>query len=542
MDRLDDGYRKSLGWTLRHRVVVLAGIAALFATSLVAARGIGTAFFPVIDESQFQINLEAPQGTAVQVTSDVAEQVAGLIRRTIPARSLITIYTNTGLPAAGSGFGGNAGPNDASVQVRLVPPNERQQSTEQLANAVRKRLQGQFPGVQMFVRTGGLQNRILNFGSAAPIDVQLLGFDQQVGARFAQEIAGVVTAVPGTADVRIQPRGEQPDFTINVDQEKAAQLGLSSTVVANAVNTAMSGNVGTASQFIDPISGNEYNIVVALMDRYRTHIEDLQNVPLAVLADPTPGVTPATRPLVPIRLQDVARISLGSVPLQINRKNEQRVIDITANVVDRPLGAVSQELTDRLNALPFPAGFTYHMAGQTEQQGGAFSSLGLAMVLALMLVYMIMASQFQSLVDPFVIMFTVPIGIIGVIWMLLLTHTTLSIMSFMGTIMMVGIVVSNGILLVDYANKLQDRGLALRGAVLTAGRTRLRPILMTASATVLGMIPMAVGFGEGAETNMPLARAVIGGLAVSTALTLLLIPCLYVIFEERLPRRSHKPS
>jgi multidrug efflux pump subunit AcrB len=182
------------------------------------------------------------------------------------------------------------------------------------------------------------------------------------------------------------------------------------------------------------------------------------------------------------------------------------------------------------------------MAGQTEQQQGAFSGLGLAMGLALMLVYMIMASQFQSLVDPFVIMFTVPLGIIGVVWMLLLTHTTFSIMSFMGVITMVGIVVSNGILLVDYSNKLQERGLPLRDAVLKAGRTRLRPILMTALATILGMIPMAVGIGEGAEANMPLARAVIGGLTVSTALTLLLIPTLYVIFEERLPRRSRREA
>jgi multidrug efflux pump subunit AcrB len=192
--------------------------------------------------------------------------------------------------------------------------------------------------------------------------------------------------------------------------------------------------------------------------------------------------------------------------------------------------------------MPFPAGFTYHMAGQTEQQQNAFGSLGFATVLALMLVYMIMASQFQSLVDPFVIMFTVPLGLIGVIWMLLLTHTTLSIISFMGVITMIGVVVSNGILLVDYANKMQDRGMPLREAVLQAGRIRLRPILMTATATVLGMIPMAIGMGEGAETNMPLARAVIGGLSVSTGLTLLLIPTLYVLFEQYLPRRRRRPE
>jgi CzcA family heavy metal efflux pump len=542
MDSLDAGYQNALAWTLKHRAVVLTGIGAVVAFSLIAARGIGTEFFPATDESQFEVRIEAPQGTAVQVTSALAEQVAGLVRQVIPARDIATVYTNSGVPASGGGFGSNAGPNNASVQVRLVAPTQRRRSTDELSDAVRRALQGKFPGVQMFLSVGGLQRNVVNFGSAAPIDVQLLGYDQQVGAQLAQQIASIVSSTPGAADTRITPRGQYPAFTVAVDREKAAQLSLSPTTIASAVAMAMSGNVGTASQFIDPVTGNEYNIVVKLGDQYRTHPEDLANVPLAALADPGPGSSPAAGPMVPIRLRDLARISLGSQPLQINRKNEQRVIDITANVVDRPLGAVSQDIVARLNQLPFPAGFSYHMAGQTEQQESAFASLGLAMGLALMLVYMIMASQFQSLVDPFVIMFTVPLGMIGVIWMLLLTHTTLSIISFMGVITMVGVVVSNGILLVDYSNKLQDRGLGVRDAVLQAGRIRLRPILMTALATIFAMIPMATGLGEGAETNMPLARAVIGGLTVSTGLTLLLIPTLYVLFEERFPRRSLKPS
>ena len=542
MEGLDLGYQRALGWTLRHRAAVLAGTGVVFVISVAAARGIGTEFFPATDESQFQINLEAPQGTAVQVTSVIAEQVVGIVRQVAPPRDIVTIYTNAGIPSAGGGFGGNAGTNAANVQVRLVPPTQRRESQDDLANSIRRALAGKFPGIQLFVRTGGLQNRVVNFGSAAPIDIQLLGFDQQVGAQFAREVAGIVSATPGTADVQITPRGQYPAFTVTLNSEKAAQLGLATTTVANAIDMAMAGNVGTASQLIDPVTGNEYNIVVRLMDQYRSHPEDLANVPLAVLADPGPGSAPAAGPLVAVRVRDVARITLGSQPLQISRKNEQRVIDVTANVIDRPLGAVSQEIAGRLNQLPFPPGFTYHLAGQSEQQQSAFGSLGFALGLALMLVYMIMASQFQSLVDPFVIMFTVPLGIIGVIWMLLLTHTTLSIISFMGVITMVGVVVSNGILLVDYSNKQQQAGLAVRDAVLRAGRIRLRPILMTALATIIAMIPMAVGFGEGAETNMPLARAVIGGLTVSTGLTLLLIPTLYVFFEERFPRRSHKAS
>ena len=535
MDRLDERYQAALRWTLAHAPTVIGSIAAIFVLSLLAVRGIGTEFFPSTDESQFSIALQAPQGTAVQVTSSLAEQIAGIVRQVVPAHEINALYTVSGVPSTGGAFGANAGPNQGEVNVRLVPPTTRRHSTDDLANLVRRALYGRFPGVQTFVTSGGLQSRIVNFGSAAPIDIQLLGYDQAVGALLAQQVAGIVAAVPGAADVQITPRGQYPAFTVDVNSEKAALLGLSPTAIATAVNTAMSGNVGTASKFIDPVTGNEYNIVVQLMDRHRTHPEDLGDVPLTALVDPDPAAAPQ-QGATPILLRDIARISLGSQPLQIARKNEQRVIDVTANVIAHPLGEVSAAIKQQLDRLPFPAGFTYHMAGQTEQQQSAFGSLGEAMLLALMLVYMIMASQFQSLLDPFVIMFTVPLGIIGVIWMLLLTHTTLSIISFMGVITMVGIVVSNGILLVDYANKMQARGLPVHEAVLQAGRIRLRPILMTALATILGMIPMAVGLGEGSETNMPLARAVIGGLTVSTGLTLVLIPTLYVLFEKWFPR------
>lgn len=536
MTRLDEGYQAVLGWTLDHWGGVLAAIAAAFLVSVVAARGIGTEFFPATDESQFSISVQAPQGTSVFATDAIVQQVAAVVRRVIPPEDLSTVVSISGVPTTGAAFSPNAGPSSGQVSVRLVPPTRRRESTDELANRVRQALAGRFPGVQTFIQTGGLQSRVVNIGANAPIDVQLLGYDQGVGAQLAQQVAGIVASVPGTADVQVTPRGQYPTFTVQVEKEKASLLGLSPTAIATAINVAMSGNVATASTFIDPVTGNEYNIVVRLEDRYRQHPEDLSNIPLTALADPEPGAAPP-QGLTPILVRDVAQISLGSEPLQVNRKNEQRVIDVTANVVGRPLGEVSAEIARRLNQLRFPAGFSYHLAGQTEQQQTAFASLGFAMGLALMLVYMIMASQFQSLLDPFIIMFTVPLGLMGVIWMLLLTHTTLSIISFMGVITMVGVVVSNGILLVDYANKLRARGLEVREAVIQAGRIRLRPILMTALATILGMIPMAVGLGEGSETNMPLARAVIGGLTVSTGLTLFLIPVLYLLFERHVTRR-----
>jgi multidrug efflux pump subunit AcrB len=536
LERLDAAYQHVLGWALRFSAPVIAGIAVVFALSVMAAHAIGTEFFPTTDESQFSVNIQAPQGTAVQVTTALADRVADIIKQVVSPRNIATITTNAGV-RAGSAFGSNQGPNYANVSVRLTPATQRIVSSDEYANRVRRALDGKFPGVQVFISVGGLQRSVVNFGSAAPVDVQVLGYDQGLAAQVAQQVAAIVAQTPGTADVRINPRGQSPAFTVDVDNEKAAQVGLSPTSVANAITMAMSGNAGTATHFIDPVSGEQYGIVVQLMRNYRTHPEDLGNVPLAALSDP-PSNGGSAMGKTPILLGDIARVRVDSEPLQISRKNQQRVVDVTANVVNRPLGAVSQDIVARLDRLQFPPGFIYHMAGQTEQQAGAFGSLGTATWLALMIVYMIMASQFKSLVDPFIIMFTVPLGLIGVIWMLLLTHTTLSIMSFMGVITMVGIVVSNGILLVDFANRLQLRGMSALHAVLRAGRTRLRPILMTALATVLGMIPMAIGLGEGSETNMPLARAVIGGLLVSTFLTLFLIPTLYIIFERRFPHRG----
>jgi len=528
--RLDAGYQRVLEQALRRRWWVVGGMAALFVVSLFAMRFVGSEFFPATDESQFSVGVQLPQGTAVQVTSVAAAQVEGIVRQVVRQQHITTITTSAG--SGGGPFGGG-GPNFGQVNVRLVPPSERDASTDELAARVRRALDGKLPGAQFFISIGGIQRNIMNIGSGAPIDVQILGYDQTIAQQLAAQVAAAVAQTPGSADVRISPRGQYPAFTVQIDKDKAALLGLSPSAVANAITMAISGNAGTASRLIDPISGAQYGIVTRLMTQYRTDPEDLAEIPLITLADTPADGAPSPTGRTPILLRDIARVSLSSEPLQISRKNQQRVVDVTANVVNRPLGAVSAEVGQAMERISWPAGFTYHLAGQTEQQTNAFGSLGLASALALMLVYMIMASQFGSLVDPFVIMFTVPLGLIGVVWTLLLTHVTLSIMSFMGIITMVGIVVSNGILLVDYANKLQVRGLTALAAIVQAGRTRLRPILMTALATILGMMPMALGLGEGSETNMPLARAVIGGLAVSTFLTLFLIPILYTLFERR---------
>ncbi|MEW5701812.1 MAG: efflux RND transporter permease subunit [Candidatus Zixiibacteriota bacterium] len=313
-----------------------------------------------------------------------------------------------------------------------------------------------------------------------------------------------------------------PELRIKIDRDRAGILGINAAQIANTINTCINGSV--ASLFTDPKSGNQYNILVRLSEDYRSRVEDLGDLVLTTASGDQ------------VRLGNVATVEKVNAPVQIDRKYQQRLIEVTANVVGRDLGSVAADIQAHIDTLNVPPGFEVHLGGNVEQQKSAFANLLLAFALAILLVYVVMASQFQSLIDPFIIMFTVPLGIVGVFWVLFLTGTTLSVTSFQGVIIMVGIVVSNGILLVDYTNHLRVRGLPLSEAVIKGGVTRLKPIIMTTLATVLGLIPMALGLG-GESTQAPLAIAVIGGLTVSTALTLFFIPTLYTVFEERFRRQ-----
>ncbi len=525
-DGIDNAYQSALQWALSHKKIVVYGIGGFFVVSMLLVKFIGTEFFPETDESQFSIVMRSPIGTRLRITDQYIKQIQNMIKEVIPAKDIKTIISNEGLP---SGFASiwsqNTGPDTAQIQVNLVTPDKRKRNDIELMNVVRKRIQGAIPGVQTYFISGGIVSRIMNFGSAAPIDVELYGYDLGTAAKEAEVVAALMRKTPGVTDVMISRRENYPELDINVDREKAALAGVNQRTVANTVLTSMSSSLNIfPSIFTDPISGNEYYVVVQMDKRFTNNMQDLDNLPLPTYNGKT------------IFLKDIASINKGVGPVLIERKYQQRVIHITANATGRPLGDVANDLSNEFAKLKLPPGFYIDMSGEVAQQKGAFLSMFFALLLAIMLIYMIMASQFKSLLDPFIIMFSVPMGLIGVIWMLFLTNTTLSIESFMGVIMMIGIVVSNGILLVDYTNRLRGEGIELHEAVIRAGRTRLRPILMTSLATILGLIPMAIGFGTGSETNMPLARAVIGGLLVSTFLTLLLIPTLYTVFEEKFKR------
>jgi multidrug efflux pump subunit AcrB len=525
LERLDGVYQRLLGWTLAHRGRVLAGIGAAAVSAVALIPLIGTEFFPPSDESQFIIRLRAPVGTRVEETERVVARMEEIIRTSLKPGELLTVVSTVGVPTGRSGvFSQNTGPHSGQIQVYLSSPDKRARSDQEIVTAIRPRL-AQFPGTTYQVAFGGIVSRVLNFGASAPIEVESLGYDLVDSRTAAQELARTMRDIRGIADVFVSREENYPQFDIVVDREKAAMAGVSQRDLAQAALISLNSNVSlNPSVFTDPRTGNQYNVVVQLDEAFRAQADDLSN--LFVLGD-------GGRPVL---MGSMAEIRRGVGPVQIERKYQQRIVKISANPAGRDLGSISDEMEERFKALTLPPGFSFQLGGQTQQQREAFGSLKFTTALALILVYMVMASQFRSLLDPLIIMFSVPLGMIGVLWALFLTNTTLNVTSFMGIIMMVGIVVSNGVLLVEYINELRRRGLPLYEAVVVGGRTRLRPILMTSLTTLVGLFPMALGIGVGSEANAPLARAVIGGLGVSTLLTLLLVPMVYVMLEERFPR------
>jgi multidrug efflux pump subunit AcrB len=524
---LDRSYEESVRWVLEHRRAFITVVLLVFAGSLLLLPMIGTEFLPVSDESQFRIVLRGPVGQRVEKTEQQVAAVERVLRENIPADELDTIVSSTGVLSQGrsSLFNPNTGPHTSVISVYLTPPDRRNRKQVQIMNDVRPKILSLFPGVAMFFDPGGLVKRVTSFGSQKAIDVEIYGYDFEMARRVIRQVEEVMHRTPGLADIEVSREENYPEINVVVDREKAALIGISETDIANAVLFSLNGNGQTDPIiYTDPQNGNEYFISAWLAEEHRKDLTDVENILLTTKAGE------------PVLLKNVASLKLNAGPVKIDRKYFQRVIHITGNPVNRDLGSIAEDLESAFASLQLPTGFSVKLAGQVQQQRETFQGLQFATLLALALVYMVMAAQFKSLVDPFIIMFSVPMGFPGVILILFLTNTTLSTTSMMGIIMMFGIVVSNGVLLVDYTNVLRQRGRPLLEAVVTASRTRLRPILMTSLATVFGLLPMAIGWGTGGETNAPLARAVVGGLSVSTLLTLFLIPTVYVILEERFPR------
>ena len=418
----------------------------------------------------------------------------------------------------GFGPGGGGSSHRGNIQIRLTSRSERTRSNDQIAQDLRRRLAG-LPGTIIRARPSGgnfQMNRMLGGGGDGRLSLEIRGHDLADSRHIAESARAVMQQTPGVADVRIAREEGRPEISIHVDRPKAALLGLSVTNVANTIQTNVA---GTQAAFYRE-RGNEYPIIVRLREEDRSRVTHVGDV---LVSTPGGQVVPAKNLMV---------VGRETGPVEIERKNQERIARVSAET-EVTLSEAVNAVQDRLGQIRVPPDFSVGFGSEVEEQAKAFRQLQLMLILAIVLVYAVMASQYESLRDPFIIMFSIPVAAIGVVLMLWLTGTAFSLQAYIGVIMLAGIVVSNAILLVDYTNTLRRRdNLPLREAVELAGRTRLRPILMTSLATMLGLVPMAIGIGEGGELQAPLARVVIGGLLASTMVTLVLVPAVYTLFEE----------
>jgi CzcA family heavy metal efflux pump len=523
-------YERRLQGAIRFRWAVILGILGMFGASLLLVPLLGTEFFPESDESQFTVRVRAPVGTRVEDTEKLVFKMEKIIEEMIPASERTAMLSNIG---TGAGLWQtlvpvNTGPHSAVLRVELVSPDRRKLSSVDYQNLVRARLQKDFPGVRVAIRPGGIVADVLTFGTLAPIDIEIRGFDMDALRSVQDKVIAILNSVSGLTDIFVNREFDYPQFNVVVDRVHAGVAGVTMAEVGASMRSSLYGNYLKPPIYFDPDTGNPYFIITRLAYRHRQKRDDL-------------GEIFVIKNGKPIFLKGIAEITRGSGSPQIDRRGQQRVIDVLANPVGRDLGSISAEVEGKLAKMDVPPGTTVKMRGEVEEQRESFKGLLFASALALVLVYMVLAMQYKSLLHPLITMFTVPLGFTGVFVMLYLTQTTISTTSFMGMIMMVGIVVRNGVLLISYANDLRAEGVPLREATIRACKARLRPILMTAIATILGLVPMALAWGVGSESNAPLARAVIGGLAVSTFLTLFLVPALYTLLEERFGK-SRQPT
>jgi HAE1 family hydrophobic/amphiphilic exporter-1 len=518
LDAMDEGYRKIIHVALAHRPTVILAAAASVAVAVMIYPKIETELLPQTDEGEVNVNAELGVGTRVERTEEALLRLEEMVKANVP--EAVTLITSGG--GGGNNNGNQTQSNRGQIRIMLVPRDQRTRTNDQIATDLRRQLTG-LPGVTVRAQASGGNfqlTRLLgggnNNGGASRLSMEIRGHDLDDARRLAQDIRAMMERTPGIADVQVGRDEGRPELAIRVDRPKAAMLGMTVQNVATTIQTNVQGT--TAAQFRE--RGNEYPVVVRLKESDREEVSDVGDV---LISTPSGQVIPA---------KNVMRVTRETGPVQIQRKNMERITNVNAEI-EVPLSEAIKNVQANLNQVRIPPDFTTSFGTEVEEQAKSFRQLQMVLILAVLLVYAVMASQYESLRDPFIIMFSVPTAAIGVVLSLFLTGTSFSMQAYIGIIMLAGIVVSNGILLVDYINTLRRRdGMELREAVELGGRTRLRPILMTAIATMLGLVPMAIGIGEGGELQAPLARVVIGGLLASTLVTLVLIPAVYTLFEE----------
>ncbi len=544
-DRVRNGYAAALATALQRRKFVLGCFALLLAATGALVPVIGTDFFPQSDVGILKLHVRAPRGSRLEETEKLVAQVEQSIREVIPAKELRTINTTIGLPfSLNLAFvpSDNIGGMNAEILISL---HKGHKPTVEYQRRIREKLNTEYTGAVFYFQTADIVSQVLNFGLSAPVDIQIQDTNFTRGYATAQRILTAIQKIPGVVDSRIIQIMDFPALQIDVDRQRAARLGIAQRDVANNMLTSLAGSalVGP-TYFLNPQSGVNYIVAVQTpADKIQT-ISDVLNLPAnpaAANINPNiPVTTPTTLLASPVtRISDIATVRPATGMQSISHYTVQRVVDVAANIDGRDLGSTAAEIKKVIAEVQkdLPSTVKIFLRGQNEVMETSFRNLGLGLILAIVLVYAVLVVLFQSWIDPFIIMMAVPGALIGILWMLAMSGTTINVASLMGAIMSVGIAVSNSILVVSFANDLRSRNESLTPfeAVIEAGATRLRPILMTALAMIIGMIPMALALGEAGEQNAPLGRAVIGGLIFATFATLFLVPIFYTMLRKQLP-------
>ncbi|MBV9860384.1 MAG: efflux RND transporter permease subunit [Alphaproteobacteria bacterium] len=542
--RLQGGYGRGLDTALRHRPFVLGCAGLLLAISLGLGAVIGEDFFPTADVGIIKMHFRAPVGTRIEDTEKLVLAAERKIEEVIPPGQLRTINDMIGVPVSYNlAFvqTDNIAGMDAEILISLNAPHR---PTADIIRDIRKTLPDAFPGCQIYFQTADIVSQILNFGLSAPIDIQIQDTNFDRAYALGQRIVAGIAKIPGVVDGHIMQVLDYPSLQVDVDRVRAARLGLTERDVANNLLTSLSSSALVApSYFLTPDTGINYTVAVQIPIQQVSSVSSLMDIPVTTPAggvnSPIAPVSLTSLPAAPVnRLTDIATVYPRASIESINHYTVQRVIDVAANIDRRDLGAVAGDLQALIDGIKKDLPISTHIdiRGQNEVMNASFKSLSLGLVLAIVLVYALLVVLFQSWVDPFIIMMAVPGGLIGIIWILALSGTTINVESLMGSIMTIGISVSNSILVVSFANDLRARGTpGVIEAVIEAGTIRLRPVLMTALAMIIGMVPMALGLGDAGEQNAPLGRAVIGGLVVATIATLFIVPVFYSLLRRRPP-------
>jgi HAE1 family hydrophobic/amphiphilic exporter-1 len=530
-NRFLGGYDRTLKWSLLRPVATVVGITGVFLLSLMLYPRVGVSYFPRTDPGQFVVSIKAPTGTRLEENENYVKQVEKVCREEVTKEDLELIVSNIGItPDFSSIYNANSAQHTAIIQVSLKG-NHRIGSYEYM-DRVRARMRQELPHVSAYFQSGGLVDAILNLGQPAPFDIQVSGSNMKATHATAVEIARQAAALPGVSDVLVPQDMDYPALRLELDRRRIAELGLNAKEVVQNIITALLSNGLIAPTFwADPKSGNDYYLTVQYPENYIRDFAALKAIPIRA-----PGMNKS------VRLDAVAAIHHMTGPTEVDHHQLRRVMHVYVAPAKEDLGRVLKGIEKIIAGTKVPEGARIDIRGSVQSMNSSFRTFGLGLILAVVLVYLVLVAQFQSFLDPFLILLAVPTGLTGVLLTLSFTDTTLNVMSLMGIVMMVGIVVSNSILIVEFIRRLREDGQTVREAVMTACRVRLRPILMTSLATLIGLLPMALKLGAGTESYAPLARAIIGGLAVSVILTVYVVPAAYLLAHGRDDKAASSPN